>query len=500
MPQDRPYSPLIAATSFSLFVTGSSLFLRRYGYSSYSHTSLPVLPDTGFRILPDWSHATFVDDVMVSVISLFTFAWMFYHPWRRIIWRRTMLLWGVTQIVASVCFVSTKLPDPREECRLVVCRILRFNMHAVVYALLPITVTSYTESTPLAVGSWFVNLTAAITCIACREYYTVDVLSSFYMTIMIYIVYMWYVRSPSAINRWKLLAWFEGDALEVDTDLGDSFASHNSFAPTVLQRMEEDVICNAQGYTKKQQYTHIALALGGTAALTGAAAATMMAINGYANEERPLEDALGDPVMELLAPLELPQRAADVMLYSLMGIVCLGAAFHRQRVAILRRNAFTYGVMLFMRCFTVPATFPPDPSPSCVTRDHAPGVTCGDLIFSGHTIVFMLCTFIVVRYVKRWWATILVSIYTTIGLTVVIGSRLHYTRDVLIALVIVIMAYNIQYTMYMDRPDRVLRYKILEWFERDYYFYVGQDAANSLNRKSEFSPIASEIAENYQTG
>jgi hypothetical protein len=351
-------------------------------------------------------------------------------------------------------------------------------MHAVVYALVPLTVSHYTSSPALSGLSWFVCLNASFLSIACREYYTVDVLSSYYISILTFILYMWYVRGPQSIRKRRILHWFEADALEDSDFMSTTATSFNhsitSFAPTALQRMEDDAVNHARGFTRKQQYTHIALTLGTSACLCGGAAVLMMTVNGIANDQRPLEKRLPDPIMDALP--SIPQRAADVLLYSLLTLVALAAMTHEQRFAIVRRNAFTYGVILLLRCLTVGATFPPDPSPSCASRDHAAGVTCGDLIFSGHTVVFLQCTFIVVRYFKKTWLTILVSCYTTIGLLVVIGSELHYTRDVLIAIVVVSMIYNIQMTMYMDRVDRVLRYRLLEWFERDYYFVIANKA------------------------
>jgi len=480
-------------------VTVGSCFLRTYGYGSYNTAQgINALPDTGFYLLPDWSDYTFVDDIFVATVSLLFLGWTTCHSARRVIWRRTLLLWTVVLVVTEICYVSTQLPDPRKE-EPGLGR-LRFSMHPQIYSLTALSVSRYTMSLLLSVGTWIITTLASLVAIACREYYTVDVLSSYFITILTFTLYMWYVRGPHSIQKRPLLMWFEADFIQYEilspNNTEDEGDSESVLSPTrgedAMQSLTQEYVSAVKRFTLAERNRHRLLALSAATALCGAAVTLMFVLNHVADIERPIRKRLHDPLMEFLAPLHLPQYSADVLLYALLGAVLVAALCHPMRCAILRRNALTYAIIILLRCLTVPATFPPDPSPMCQSRNHPVNTGCGDIIFSGHTVTFLLCAFAVHRYWRRPWLTSLVMTYTAAGLLAIIGSRFHYTRDVLIGFVICCLVYTIQYTMYMDRPDRVVRYRALEWFERDYYFALleeAEESAATCDRDEEHAPL-----------
>ena len=113
-------------------------------------------------------------------------------------------------------------------------------------------------------------------------------------------------------------------------------------------------------------------------------------------------------------------------------------------------------------------------------------VTCGDMVFSGHTTFLMTCAMVFKRYCKSKWMKTkvvfrsshtpeavckairgLVYAYVALGAVLIIGTRLHYTLDVVIALGVTYQVFS-QYHSY-------LRYKrlkekgwwFLRWFEAE---------------------------------
>ena len=124
------------------------------------------------------------------------------------------------------------------------------------------------------------------------------------------------------------------------------------------------------------------------------------------------------------------------------------------RTTRLRRLLFEYGLVMCLRVLTLLATYTPDPSPLCRHSAHPSfGSTCGDLIFSGHSVLFSLCgvflheqfhhhrheddKFSVVKTCRLDARRLALWCYVAVGLLVIILSRLHYTRDVLVAVLVV---------------------------------------------------------------
>ena len=188
---------------------------------------------------------------------------------------------------------------------------------------------------------------------------------------------------------------------------------------------------------------------------------------------------------------------------------------HPLRFTILRRAVALLGTVFLIRAITVLATQLPDASPVCQAqfgdpqrgaykrlsmleggrifrrawvflRNPTKHVTCGDMVFSGHTSSLMICAMVFRRYCKgKWMRTKIVfrdfffpeAVFTVVrwgvycyvffGSLLIIGTRLHYTLDVLIA----------QFTTYsvFTHYHTFLRYKrlrgkgmfIVRWFEAE---------------------------------
>ena len=164
-----------------------------------------------------------------------------------------------------------------------------------------------------------------------------------------------------------------------------------------------------------------------------------------------------------------------------MGFVGASTLFfiliHPQRLLVLRRMMAVFGFINFLRAICVVSTSLPDASPRCQAQFSDPHtgaykrrpmftqrmfhragllllepsqhISCGDMIFSGHTVFLVMCCMVfdtycnkrecdtpLVRYLSVKSLTafkILIYACTGAGIFAIIGTRLHYTLDVLIA-------------------------------------------------------------------
>lgn len=149
------------------------------------------------------------------------------------------------------------------------------------------------------------------------------------------------------------------------------------------------------------------------------------------------------------------------------------------RWCILYRQFFIYIVLLMLRNITVIVTSIPDPNPCCQSVE-IPTYTiqsvfgevfgdnsCGDLIYSGHTVALMFPTLVGFHYFGGWIAWVLLG-NTMIGSVLIIVSRSHYTVDVLIA-VVMTWAFFRLYHLYAEHPD--LQSDVPRWLRRFYENY-----------------------------
>ncbi|KAF2355835.1 Sphingomyelin synthase-like domain [Trinorchestia longiramus] len=74
---------------------------------------------------------------------------------------------------------------------------------------------------------------------------------------------------------------------------------------------------------------------------------------------------------------------------------------------------------------------------------------CGDYVFSGHTMVLVLCYLVMAEYTsKRWWILHwLYGILGTVGVLMVLIARGHYTLDCILAYYITTRLWYIYHTI-----------------------------------------------------
>lgn len=170
---------------------------------------------------------------------------------------------------------------------------------------------------------------------------------------------------------------------------------------------------------------------------------------------------------------------------------------HKNRWYVLQRCLTIWGSIMFLRAVTVLFTSIPDASVICsqitpgttLFKDMNPirvmsralavvmpgsvgSITCGDLIFSGHTTELILCGMICNAYLPPskfskylkliMWGFIIILLY------LLIGVRMHYTVDVFLAIYITTTTFNSYHRLAHDVQVKI-NYTTLSL---DKYFFV----------------------------
>lgn len=179
-----------------------------------------------------------------------------------------------------------------------------------------------------------------------------------------------------------------------------------------------------------------------------------------------------------------------------------------RRIIILTRCCMIYGTIMFMRAVTLIITSLPDPYFLCATHTDimytwtnmpwkavffdlflllgfSPNsqrhfMTCGDMVFSGHTVLFVMCALVVHTYYKATPSinTFKLSMWTVsiIGTTLLLITKMHWTLDIVLAYYITITCWNFYHSVYraLDNGyyiksviwiDGVFIYPFIAWIE-----------------------------------
>jgi hypothetical protein len=169
-------------------------------------------------------------------------------------------------------------------------------------------------------------------------------------------------------------------------------------------------------------------------------------------DDQPLPD-----FFDVLPNLSYVDVVVDILLNTLLGGTLIGIMIispnWQTRGIILLRIGWLAGLLYLYRALTIsvttlPATFK-DCKPQNIDVKTAAQVvgdafkiivggarTCTDLIYSGHTMVFVTCAIQWRLYCKHRWVAWYVYLHAATGILMVIMTRFHYTVDCILSIFI----------------------------------------------------------------
>jgi hypothetical protein len=135
-----------------------------------------------------------------------------------------------------------------------------------------------------------------------------------------------------------------------------------------------------------------------------------------------------------------------------MSSTALLALCSRSRSEIIMRFMLVESALLLLRSISITLTALTNPDPRCancqygcpgnifdaikMTLRRFPFWSCGDLVFSGHTVEFTLSALVWLSYCKIRFLRFSAACTAIVGVTSLIGCRYHYSVDIFIAFVL----------------------------------------------------------------
>jgi hypothetical protein len=156
-------------------------------------------------------------------------------------------------------------------------------------------------------------------------------------------------------------------------------------------------------------------------------------------KQKPLYDIIQQNFPNLQTIRFIPEILHVIPVISLMGFI----AHNRNEYSVLALSAFliNHAVLMLIRCIFFSVTLLPDSSEMCAFSTHIG--SCFDLIFSGHSTIMYLCTYIIndYFYISRTVYSFF-HINNILTCVLIITCRNHYTIDVLISIILTYLIYK----------------------------------------------------------
>ncbi|KNE66798.1 hypothetical protein AMAG_11289 [Allomyces macrogynus ATCC 38327] len=149
---------------------------------------------------------------------------------------------------------------------------------------------------------------------------------------------------------------------------------------------------------------------------------------------------------DLIPHLSIP-HLPDYFIITLTALTVGLIINHKHRLGLIRRFLYVHGTLLLFRSLTIISTTLPDPQKKCAEKlpvedIFAPvnplmPVTCGDMMFSGHTVMLTILAMIWTDYGPQIaWVRRGIWTIAALGMLSLLAMRYHYTIDIMIALYI----------------------------------------------------------------
>lgn len=155
--------------------------------------------------------------------------------------------------------------------------------------------------------------------------------------------------------------------------------------------------------------------------------------------QKPLYDIIQDNFYNLQSFRFIPEMLHVIPIIALFSFI---AHFRNlNSVSALNSLFYNHGSLLILRCIFFSVTLLPDSSQMCTISTHIG--SCFDLIFSGHSTIMLLTTYIIKDnfYISNF-VNFIFHLINSITFILIILCRNHYTVDVLISICMTHLVYN----------------------------------------------------------
>jgi hypothetical protein len=162
------------------------------------------------------------------------------------------------------------------------------------------------------------------------------------------------------------------------------------------------------------------------------------------DQRKPLPDVLLSFLNYYYVKLRLPVNLSDHLIgVCAVAILARILTMQSSTLTVLRRFLFVAGTVYVIRAITVVLTVLPNPLVECESNPSdnlfydalqiflLKRTTCGDVFFSGHTIIFTLAGAIWTTYSRNSMMRTLMTVISFLGMISLVGSAYHYTVDVM---------------------------------------------------------------------
>ncbi|ORX79063.1 hypothetical protein BCR32DRAFT_269676 [Anaeromyces robustus] len=195
----------------------------------------------------------------------------------------------------------------------------------------------------------------------------------------------------------------------------------------------------------------------------------------------------------------IPEDIADTIVRTSAAlIICRALTLKSMSLTVTRRVLLIMGFLYLLRACFIPLTVLPTPWVTC-QKAYKPNifydaillvlqlrVACGDVFYSGHTIMFTLSILEYWYYCKKAWINVIVTILNVVGMFTLILGAYHYSIDVLCAFIFSIIFWTI-YHWSISIPQLAETWwgNIINYFD-DPFYYEGlplyeTDQSNNVN-------------------
>jgi len=220
------------------------------------------------------------------------------------------------------------------------------------------------------------------------------------------------------------------------------------------------------------------------------------------HEFLPDQPPLPDIVLDNITKQNWALDVCEILLMMSIVAAVIVVVFHRHRFILLRRIWFLLGLLYFYRSITIFVTVLPKSDKDYLCTEKAGNITallvvnrvvtllsggglsingkhvyCGDYIFSGHTVIFVMAYLCIKQYTpSRYYPLHWLSLLTSVcGVIFLLLARGHYTIDIVIAYALTYWLWITYHTLanipilktkHKDNQLKgLLWWHILRWFE-----------------------------------